>query len=350
MNNYFRKDGKIPIGHVLTIGILPSVLKVLIYKLKGYTIGKRVKIGFGSVIVGKDVRLGDNTKVGLLSIIKGSKITLDDFVNFGSFCYWETGEIRIGQDSRIREFVHVGGILMKDSKIAIGKRCLILQNTIINPTKPVVIGNDVGIGGGGRIFTHASWQNVLDGYPTTFSSVEIHNNVWIAWDVFIMPGVTIGQNSTIGAGSVINSNVPSNSLGRGAPFKVAVSGENKWPRKISNSKQTQIVEEIISEYCSYLSNNRNITIEKSSHGGFVEYTFNSVHKLIYLYKPINLSDLLEHKFEYTILNNSKQIISIHAHMVLDIVKKERSGSTELGESLVGYLSHYGIRFSRVEKD
>ena len=43
---------RIPIRDVLTVGLLPNFLKILLYRFKGHTIGKKVTIGFGSVICG----------------------------------------------------------------------------------------------------------------------------------------------------------------------------------------------------------------------------------------------------------------------------------------------------------
>ena len=46
------------------------------------------------------------------------------------------------------------------------------------------------------------------------------NNVWIGGNVVVLPGVTIGDNVVIGAGSVINKDIPSNSVAVGNPCKV----------------------------------------------------------------------------------------------------------------------------------
>ena len=48
----------------------------------------------------------------------------------------------------------------------------------------------------------------------------VEDNVWIGGGVIILPGVTIGRNSVIGAGSVVTRSVPGNSLAFGNPCKV----------------------------------------------------------------------------------------------------------------------------------
>ena len=50
--------------------------------------------------------------------------------------------------------------------------------------------------------------------------VTIGNNCWIGGNAVILPGVTIGDNVTIAAGSVVIRDVPSNSLVAGNPAKV----------------------------------------------------------------------------------------------------------------------------------
>ncbi|MFQ1013882.1 sugar O-acetyltransferase [Avibacterium paragallinarum] len=50
--------------------------------------------------------------------------------------------------------------------------------------------------------------------------IIIGNNVWIGGNTIILGGVTIGDNSVIGAGSLVNKNIPANSLAIGSPAKV----------------------------------------------------------------------------------------------------------------------------------
>lgn len=51
-------------------------------------------------------------------------------------------------------------------------------------------------------------------------SVVIEDNCWIGAGVVICPGVTIGKNSVIGAGSVVTKNIPANSVAVGNPCRV----------------------------------------------------------------------------------------------------------------------------------
>ena len=50
--------------------------------------------------------------------------------------------------------------------------------------------------------------------------IKIGNNVWLGGNVSVLPGVSIGDNSVIGAGSVVNCDIPKNSVAVGNPCRV----------------------------------------------------------------------------------------------------------------------------------
>lgn len=64
--------------------------------------------------------------------------------------------------------------------------------------------------------------------------VKIGKNVWIGANALILPGVVIGDNCTIGAGSVVNKNIPDNSIAVGNPCKVIKKVEGVSDEDIIN--------------------------------------------------------------------------------------------------------------------
>lgn len=50
--------------------------------------------------------------------------------------------------------------------------------------------------------------------------IKVGSNVWIGAHVCVLPGVTIGDNTIIGAGSVVNKSIPANVLAVGNPCRV----------------------------------------------------------------------------------------------------------------------------------
>jgi len=63
--------------------------------------------------------------------------------------------------------------------------------------------------------------------------IRIERNVWIGFDVCVLPGVTIGEGSVIGARSVVVENVP--------PFSVAVGNPARIIRKLDAPKLSEHV-------------------------------------------------------------------------------------------------------------
>ena len=50
--------------------------------------------------------------------------------------------------------------------------------------------------------------------------ITVGNNVWIGGNVIVLPGVTIGDNSVIAAGSIVDHDIPSNVIAMGCPCRV----------------------------------------------------------------------------------------------------------------------------------
>jgi serine acetyltransferase len=243
---------RIPIRHLLCFGWLPSPVKVWAYRaLLGYRIGRRVRIAFGGVIIGTDVELGDHVEIGLLTVVQGRRIRIGRHSSIGTMSYVSCEHIEIGEDARIREQVFVGGPQLPESRFSLGDRTIVLQMANINPTKPVVIGDDTGIGGHCLIFTHGAWLNALDGYPVTYEPVTLGRSVWLPWRVFVMPGATIGDGSVIGANSLVVGAIPPNSLAVGSPAKVIRSAP-AFPRSLSADDRAALVREMMSEFDRYL--------------------------------------------------------------------------------------------------
>src|SRR5512144_570540 len=247
---------RLRLGHRLACGWMPSPLKRLAYRwLLGYRIGRGVKFGFGGVVIGKTVELGDHVEIGLLAIVMGREIRIGRYSSIGTMSYVSCRVIEIGEDAKIREQVYVGGPQLPESRFSLGSRTIILQMANINPTKPVVIGDDTGIGGHCLIFTHGAWLNALDGYPVTYEPVTLGNSVWLPWRVFIMPGTTIGDGSVIGANSLVQGTIPPMSLAVGSPAKVIRSAPD-FPRVPSAEKKAAIVAEMVSEFERYVTYER----------------------------------------------------------------------------------------------
>ncbi len=342
------KKTRIPVKQIILYGFLPSFAKKLIYRIKGYKIGKNVSFGLGSVIIGKDVTINDNTSIGFLTVIRCKKINIGRFVTIGSFTYINTEQFEIGEDSKIRENVYVSGLVTPESKLILGKRCSILEYSFLNPTKPIIFGNDSGIGGCCQVFTHGSYLSKLEGYPVTFAPVTIGNNVWVPWNVFILPGVTIGDNVVIGANSLIARDIPSNCIAAGNPAKVRVKN---FPLPVSEEEKKKILKDILEEFIFYLSYESKKIEKQENENNLLNYIIEEKHQLIY-YENFSQIPVL-YKKNVLVINNKTNIKDIYSDnkrikMIISIPKKQRIGSSDIGEEFYRFLSRYGIRCDRLD--
>ncbi len=239
---------RLPLGHLLAFGWMPSAMKCWAYRaMLGYRIGRGVKIAFGGVVVGRSVDIGDHVEIGLLAVVTGRSITIGRYSSVGTMSYLACERIEIGEDAKIREQVYVGGPQLPESAFILGSRTIVLQMAFINPTKPVTIGDDTGIGGHCLIFTHGAWLNQLDGYPVNYEPVTLGKSVWLPWRVFLMPGTTIGDGSVIGANSLVSGTIPPNSLAVGSPARVIKSAPD-FPRPVSEGDRKRMITEMLAEF------------------------------------------------------------------------------------------------------
>jgi acetyltransferase-like isoleucine patch superfamily enzyme len=340
---------RIPFKHFLVFGWMPSPLKKWAYKLLlGYRIGRHVKFGLFGVVVGDSVDIGDHVEIGMLAIVMGRTITIGRHSSVGTMSYVSCRTIEIGEDAKIREQVFVGGPQLPESRFALGSRTIVLQMAYINPTKPVVIGDDTGIGGHCLIFTHGAWLNVLDGYPVNYEPVTLGKSVWLPWRVFVMPGSTIGDGSVIGANSLVSGTIPPNSLAVGSPARVVRSAPD-FPRKLTDAERALKVAEIVSEF--------DRTVEADGIAVTVDAPFRhydrsgKAWRLLWL-RTGDGTGARPARGD-TVLSESPLAPSVRAAFKtggvywLDLGGRSRSeGGSPLTEELAGFIARYGIRLPR----
>jgi acetyltransferase-like isoleucine patch superfamily enzyme len=340
---------RLPLAHLLVYGWMPSALKAWAYRtFRGYRIGRGVRFSFGGVVVGRDVELGDHVEIGLLAVVSGRTIRIGRHSSVGTMSYVSCERIEIGEDARIREQVYVGGPQLPESAFILGSRTIVLQMAFINPTKPVVIGDDTGIGGHCLIFTHGAWLNALDGYPVTYEPVTLGKSVWLPWRVFIMPGSTIGDGSVIGANSLVSGNIPPYSLAVGSPAKVIRSAPD-FPRALSTDQRRAMVNEMVSEFDRFIEyNGVRITregIAAKYHGERGSHRLFRVHDGAVPPRVLERGDTI--LTETALTDEDRRELRGRGVHWLDVAGKSRSAEgSPLTEELAAFLGRYGIRLPR----
>lgn len=107
-------------------------------------------------------------------------------------------------------------------QIRVGKRFFANFNFTVLDEAPVTIGDDCFIGPNVSIYTacHSTDPQERNSRREWALPVTIGDNVWIGGSVTILPGVRIGNNVTIGAGSVVTRDIPDNVVAVGNPCRV----------------------------------------------------------------------------------------------------------------------------------
>lgn len=117
------------------------------------------------------------------------------------------------------------------SKIRIGDRVVIRPNTmlfaetLVEMETSIIIEDNVMMGSGVHIyvnnhkFDRADIPLIDQGYYPD-EQVVLKNGCWIGANAIILPGVTIGVNSVVGAGSVVTKDVPDGVVAAGIPAKI----------------------------------------------------------------------------------------------------------------------------------
>jgi maltose O-acetyltransferase len=106
--------------------------------------------------------------------------------------------------------------------IEVGDNFFANFNCVFLDCNYIRIGHNVFIGPGVHIYaaTHPIKATERIKGPELAFPVMIGNNVWIGGGSIICPGVTIGDHTTIGAGSVVTKNIPSNVVAAGNPCRI----------------------------------------------------------------------------------------------------------------------------------
>lgn len=134
---------------------------------------------------------------------------------------------------RMGENVHVdidfhceyGKHILIGDKVIINMNCTFVDNNIIEIGDNVLIASNVQI----YTATHSTKihermvqeQEEREEICKTYAlPVKISNGAWIGGGAIILPGITIGENSVIGAGSVVTHSIPANCVAVGNPCRV----------------------------------------------------------------------------------------------------------------------------------
>ncbi len=128
---------------------------------------------------------------------------------------------------------------LRSNGIKIGDNVLFRDpfTTLVDCTRPslVTIGDNVDINRHFQILTH-DWgcyvfRNKYNDFVNSSGKVTIGSNIYFGTNVIILKGVTIGDNCIIGAGSIVNRDIPANSVATGNPCRVVCTMDEYYKKR-----------------------------------------------------------------------------------------------------------------------
>jgi lipopolysaccharide O-acetyltransferase len=138
------------------------------------------------------------------------------------------GCIRFGRDVQLNDYVHITG----SSSVTIGDNVLIASKVYISDTSHGAYSGSA---------EHSNPDIPPKERPLAAKPVKIEPNVWIGEAVSVLPGITIGHGSIIGANSVVTKDVPANCIAVGNPAKVIKHFDRSsglWERSAGDERKT----------------------------------------------------------------------------------------------------------------
>jgi len=178
----------------------PNNITLIFHK---YTVFKR-KI-LANFLVLRGMQIGKRTSIGVITCEWPNKILIGNYCNiqdavdfriwhpFNPACY-----IKLGNNV----FVGHACEFVCNSNITIGSNCLIASNTTFVDTSH-----------------EYSKEYPINTQSVTSKSIVLEEDVWVGTSCVILQGVTIGKGAVIGAGSVVNKNIPSYEVWAGVPAR-----------------------------------------------------------------------------------------------------------------------------------
>ncbi len=133
--------------------------------------------------------------------------------------------------------------LLKQRGLRIGDNCSLQPQCIIDPSHCwlVEIGDNVTIAPRAYILAHDASTKHQFGY-TRIGLVTIGDNVFIGAGAIIMPGISVGKNSVIGAYSVVSNDIPSGVVAVGNPARPVCSIEEYAQKRAQEISTTPVFE------------------------------------------------------------------------------------------------------------
>jgi acetyltransferase-like isoleucine patch superfamily enzyme len=180
--------------------------------------GKNVKITSSNGGRAKQVKIGDNCFIG-----DNVQIMCDEF--------------SIGDYARI----HHGTDFHGKMPCTIGHNFWIGQNSIVDSSGTISIGNNCGVGAFSQLWSHIKYGDILEGCRfNSTKKLEIGNDCWFVGHCIVSPIVAEDKSMAM-AGSVVTKNMEKNAIYAGTPAKKMVEWGNQFEDVSFETKYNKMI-------------------------------------------------------------------------------------------------------------
>jgi maltose O-acetyltransferase len=170
----------------------------------------------GDLYLADDPEIAERSRGALRLMAAYNASSIDDPAGRRRLLEQLLGSIGAGTEIRPPLYVDYG------SHITIGTGCFANYGLVALDVAPITIGDDVQIGPNVQLLTptHPVEPGLRRAKWEAAAPITIGDNVWLGGGVIVLPGVTIGADSVIGAGAVVPRDIPSGVLAVGNPARV----------------------------------------------------------------------------------------------------------------------------------
>ncbi len=167
--------------------VLPSKLRVVIYRLLGNKIGKRVTIPPLAILIADEIKIDDYAQIRPLTLINVKRIEMGRYSIIASL-----------------------SVVFGDKGLIMAERSRVGHANILDCSEDISLGHYCGLGPRNTLYTHASWLPITMGFPNFRKPIKLGNYIWTGIGVTIFPGTVVEDYVFTHANMVLSRTIKGN--------------------------------------------------------------------------------------------------------------------------------------------
>jgi acetyltransferase-like isoleucine patch superfamily enzyme len=220
--------------------------KVAALREHGASIGERVVLGHGSLVVAPQVVIDDGVELGHGATIRCEEVVaIGAETSFGANLELLCRRAFVGSNVWGGRNVRFGGGGHRDpwAVLAVGDLAFVGDEAFVNVCRPVLIGREVYLTMRSLIVTHNIGHSVLEGFENKFAPVVLEDRSQIGLGVVVYAGCRVGAEAIVASNSYVTGDIAAGSFAIGVPAKVTGSSSHRPSR----ARQVEIARRIVAD-------------------------------------------------------------------------------------------------------